>query len=81
MKLCERMLQPHQQDGVSWLAIEQWQIDVQGNGWVSSSQRGGSALLGGPWWVWGHGWAGTAGGLTGDWAAWQGKAAIPIWQL
>lgn len=75
------MLLPQQQNGVSWLGLGLWQIDVEGNGWVSSSQRGGSAILGGPWRFGDHGCAGTARGLTGDWAAWQCKAAFPIWQL
>lgn len=55
IKLCETMLQPQQQNGVSWLDLGLGQINVEGNGWVSSSQCGGSAILGGPWWVWDHG--------------------------
>lgn len=53
IKLCKTTLQPQEQNGVSWLDLGPWQIHVEGNSWVSSSQRGGSAILGGPWWVWG----------------------------
>lgn len=85
VKSYKTTLQPQQRNG-RWLACS---LRNGKSTWRGSPVVAGPAaasVVAMPFWGvpggfgdWG--WTGTAGGLTGDWAAQQCKAVLPIWQL